>query len=107
MSEESFKTLVTLDSSSAPKLPFIYNKVMGPKFKGIYLIKDNTLFTHRNVEYFLIVDKLDVLSRDLNINLTLDDWLFGTLELTKNADPDKYEHSGYSIGFNVCSQLSL
>ena len=59
MSEESFKTLVTLDSSSAPKLAFIYNKVMGPKLKGIYLIKDNVFFAHRNVEYFLIVDKLE------------------------------------------------
>ena len=24
--------------------------------------------------------------------------------MTKNADPDKYEYSGYGIGFDFCSQ---
>ena len=28
------------------------------------------------------------------------------MTLTKNADPDKYEHSGYSIGFNAHSHFS-
>ena len=27
--------------------------------------------------------------------------LFGTIELTKNADTDKYSYSGYGIGFDA------
>ena len=26
--------------------------------------------------------------------------MFGTINLTKNSDPDKYQHSGYGIGFD-------
>ena len=32
---------------------------------------------------------------------------FGCVELAKNADPDKYVHSEYGIGFDLCSQFSL
>ena len=30
---------------------------------------------------------------------------FGAAKLTKNADPDKYKHSGYDIGFDSCSEF--
>ena len=33
--------------------------------------------------------------------------LFGGVKLAKNADPDKYVYSGYSIGFDSCSKFSL
>ena len=33
--------------------------------------------------------------------------LFGSVELTKNADPDKYKCSGFSIGFDSCSEFSF
>ena len=32
--------------------------------------------------------------------------MFGTVKLTKNADPDKYEYSGYGIGFDAHLQFS-
>ena len=28
--------------------------------------------------------------------------MFGSVKLTKNADPDKYKYSGYRIGFDLC-----
>ena len=46
-------------------------------------------------------------SRHLNTDFTLDDCLFGAVKLTNNADPGKYEYSGYSIGFDACSQFLL
>ena len=33
--------------------------------------------------------------------------MFGSVKLTKNANPDKYKHSGYSIGFDLRSEFSL
>ena len=42
--------------------------------------------------------------RDLSAKLTLGDCLFQVVNLTKNANPDKY---GNSIGFDESLQLSL
>ena len=33
--------------------------------------------------------------RNLNTDFTLNNCLFGSVRLTKNADPDKYKYSGY------------
>ena len=35
------------------------------------------------------------------------DCLFGGVKLAKNADPDKYVYSGYIIGFDSRSKISL
>ena len=40
-------------------------------------------------------------------NFTLRNYLFGAVRLTKNADFDKYSHSGYGIGFDVHESFSL
>ena len=40
-------------------------------------------------------------------SFTLSGCLFGGVKLTKNADPDKYWHRGYGIGFNTCGYHSL
>ena len=59
------------------------------------------IFTHGTlVNLFL---ELNIWSRDLDTDFTLKDCLFGDAKLTKNADPDKYSYSGYSIGFDSCS----
>ena len=46
-----------------------------------------------------IVYKLDAWSRDLNSKFTLRSCL--------NANPDKYEYSGYDIGFDARSNFSI
>ena len=33
--------------------------------------------------------------------------LFGTVKLTKNANPDKYSYSGYGISFDICETSPL
>ena len=45
--------------------------------------------------------------RNLNTDLTLNDCLFGSAKLTKNADPDKYNYSGYDTGFDSRSEFSF
>ena len=44
---------------------------------------------------------------DLNIDFTLVNCLFGSVESTKNTDPDKYKYSGYGIEFDSRSQFSF
>ena len=50
---------------------------------------------------------LDWSSRDLNTDLALGNCLFGSVKLTKNADPDKYKYNGYGIGFDSRSEFSF
>lgn len=43
----------------------------------------------------------------MNSGFTLKECLFGPVKLTKNADPDKYYHWGYGVGFDPCSSFSV
>ena len=49
------------------------------------------------------------ISMGINISnhLTLVNCLFGAVTLTKNADIDKYKHSGYRIGFDRHERCSF
>ena len=80
---------------------------MRQKKKQGYLKQDKEAFTHRNVVNLVFVPELDTLSRDLNTKFSLGNCLFGAVNLTKNADPNKYEYSGHGIGFNARSKFSL
>ena len=41
---------------------------------------------------------------NLNTDFTLKNCLFGSVQVTKNADIYKYKYSGYSIGFDFRSE---
>ena len=45
--------------------------------------------------------------RNLNIDFTLSNCLFGSVKLTKNADLDKYKYTGYGIEFQSRSEFSF
>ena len=55
----------------------------------------------------MTVYKLDSWSQDLNTDFTLKAFLFRGVKLAKNAHRDKYLYSGYGIGFDSRSKLSL
>ena len=42
-----------------------------------------------------------------NADFTLKHCFFGSVKITKNADPHKYKYSGCNIGFNLRSEFSL
>ena len=44
--------------------------------------------------------KLNPQLRNLRRDFTLNNCLFGSVKLTKNADLDKYKYSRYGIGFD-------
>ena len=45
--------------------------------------------------------------RNLNADFTLGNFLYVSVKLTKNADPDKQVYTGYGIRFDSCSEFSL
>ena len=43
----------------------------------------------------------------MKTDFTLDNCLFGSVNLTKNDNLDKYKYAGYDIGFDSRSEISL
>ena len=76
------------------------------KFNGNFLKQNNVSFLHKKVVILYSTYQLDALSRDINIDLTLANYLFGVAKVTNNADPDKYGYSGYGTGFDARSKFS-
>ena len=46
------------------------------------------------------------MSKDLNTDFTLGDYLFGVVKLTRNTDPDKLKYSGCGTEFDSRTQSS-
>ena len=65
-------------------------------FNGHCLI--NNIYIHKKVNPCL---------RNLKTDFTLNNSLFGSVKLTKNADPDKYKYSRYGIVFDSRSEFSF
>ena len=77
------------------------------KFTGNCLKQSNKLtYTHKKVVSIYTVYELGASSSNVN-DPTLKNCLFGTFTLTKNADIDKYEYSGYGIGFDRRGSFSF
>ena len=68
------------------------------KFKGDCLKQEKVSFDHGKIVNIYTVDEID---KYVNISSysTLENCLFGTVELTKYVDTDPYKYFGYVIGF--------
>ena len=80
--------------------------------EGIENIINNDISIPKNVINIYSSYILNQWPRDLNIDFTLGNWsrsgnCNGSAKLIKNVDPDKYIYTGYGIGFNSHSELSL
>ena len=71
-------------------------------FNGHCLIK-NISIPKKIILY--ISYKLSPWLRNLNTDFTINNCLFGSVKLTKNAGPDKYKYIGFKIGFDSCSEF--
>ena len=90
------------------------NSNFAPIFADHYLLPDinfnrncliNSIYFPKKVINRYITYTLNRWLRNLNIDFTLNNCLFGSVELTKNAHPDKYKYNGYGIGFDSCSEV--
>ena len=103
MSEENIENITK--SASNFVLTFLENHLLPDmNFKGRCLIKNN-ISIPKNVMNLYISYILGPQLRNLNKNFPLGNCLFGSVELTKNADLDKYKYTGYGIGFDFRSEF--
>ena len=92
--------------------PILKNdKKMYVYLKGSHFQQNNVLTTNNNhvindnVINIYIVYKLDpITSRDTIF--TIQDALFGAMQITKNADTSKYNYKGYCICFDESEELT-
>ena len=93
------------DNSLTPALSY-YGTKTRVKFTGSCLKQSKISYTHGKVVNIYIVYELGA-SSSHNNDPTLKNCLFGAVTLTKNADIDKYDYSGYGIGFDIKSDFSF
>ena len=68
---------------------------------------NNYISIPKNVINLCIYYILNPLLRNLNPDFTWKSCIFGSVKLTKNADPDKYRYIGYGMGFDFRSKSSF
>ena len=105
LSNKSIKSPTTSDNSLTPELNYYGTKIK-IKFTKSCLKQSDHIFTHKKVVNIYIVYKLAA-SSSHDSDHTLKDCLFGAVTLTKNADIEKYKHSGYGIGFDRRTSFSF
>ena len=76
------------------------------KFNGSFLNRFPPAILHGDIVNIYIVYEITSNYSDINYP-TLENCLFGSVKLTKNADIDKYGYSGYSIGFDRNTSFSF
>ena len=105
LSDERINYIRTPNYSFTPSLDY-YGTKTRVEFNGSCLKQDKVTFNHGKVVNIYIVYEI---SKSINISdyPTLENWLFGAVSLTKNADIDKYKYSGYGIGFDRHGSFSF
>ena len=98
LSAKTIKPPTTSNNSLTPVVSY-YGTKTRVKFIGSCLKQPKISCTHGKVVNIYIVYELGA-SSSHNNDPTLKNCLFGAVTLTKNADIDKYEYSGYGIGFD-------
>ena len=95
---ESIRPPTTSDNSLTPELNY-YGTKTRVKFTKSCLKQSSHILTHKKVVNIYIVYELGA-SGSYPSDPTLKNCLFGAVTLTKNADIEKYQYSGYGIGFD-------
>ena len=88
----------TSDFRCSPILHYGDNARMKLKFEGYPLKQNMANYRHGPIVNIYIVHRLT--STGNGGSYTLENSLFGAINLTKNSDTDKYKYSGYGLGFD-------
>ena len=73
-------------------------------FNGQCLIKNNLSIPEKVINLYISYT-LGPQLRNSNTDFRLSNCLFGSVNLTKNADLDKYRYTGYCIGYDSPSEF--
>ena len=104
MSEENIENISKSDRNFAPTF-LDHHLLPDINFNGHCLI--NNIHILKKVINIYIFYTLNPWLRNLNTDFTLNNCLFGSVKLTKNADPDKYKYNGSDIDFDSHSEFSF
>ena len=103
MSEGNIENITKSDNSFAPTFGD-HHILPDINFNGHCLIKNNISIPKKLINLYISY-KLNPQLRNLNTDFTLNNCLFRSAKLTKNADLDKYKHSSYDIRFDSRSEF--
>ena len=105
LSDESIKPPITSNKVLNPLLDYVDTKIR-VKFRGDCLKQEKVTFNHGKIVNIYIVYEIE---RSVNISSypTLENCLFGAVELTKHVDVDLYKYSGYGIVFDRKGSYSI
>ena len=99
LSDEWINSIKTSDYGIAPYLRYYNTNKIRVKFDGSCLKQDpGSLFHGEIVNVYIFYE----ISKNINMSdyPTLKNCLFGAVKLSKNVAIDRYEYSGYGIGFD-------
>ena len=105
LSDERINSITASNYSVTRSLDYNCTKTR-VEFSGSCLKQDESTYTHGKVVNFCIVSEI---SKSINISdyPTLENYLFGAVSMTKNADFDKHGYSGYGIWFDRHGRFSF
>ena len=106
LSDERINSIKTSYYGITPCLSYCDTNKIRVKFDGGCLKQDQGTLLHGGIVNIYIVYEI---TDNFNVSSypTLENCLFGTVKLTKNADIDKYGYSGYEIGFDRTGSFSF
>ena len=80
----------------------IYVYLQGSHFQQNNVVTSN----NNNVINIYVVYKLDPIASNRDTTFTIQNALFGAMQITKNAETSKYDYKGYGICFNESEQFT-
>ena len=99
LNDIKIKSIKTNNYSLNPCMDHYDTSKIRIKFDGSFLNRFPPTILYGDIVNIYIVYEITSDYKDINYP-TLENWLFGSVKLTKNADIDKYVYSGYGIGFD-------
>ena len=91
MSDEYIENITKSDSNFAPT--FVDHQLLSDRnFNGHCLINNNISIPEKVINLYISYT-ISPWLKYLNTDFTLNNCLFGSVKLNKNADPDKYKYS--------------
>ena len=100
------KAIVTTNYLLNPRIKIYDMGKIRIKFSGSFLNRFPSTMPPRNIVNIYIIYEITSDYKDINCP-TLENCLFGSVKLTKNADIDKYGYFGYGIAFHTQSSFSI
>ena len=104
--DTKIKAIVTTNYLLNPRINIYDMDKIRIKFNGSFFNRFPPTMPYRNVVNIYIVYEITSDYKDINYT-TLENCLFGSAKLTKNADINKYGYFGYGIGFDKQSSFSF